>query len=302
MTTSPSPLSRARGVLYGQLIGDNLGALVEFSSAHAIRAAYPNGVRELAGGGPHRVAPGQPTDDSEMALALARSLIRNAGFNEDDVRDSYRRWAASHPFDIGNTCRSALTGSFVLQESSKANGALMRVSPISIAYAGTPESAAHFARLDASLTHPNTYVGEINAAYTAALAAIVAGTNPVSALLAHAGPLESEVTGFLDSPPENVEEREGFVRHAFNLVCFHAANPATFEEALVSVVGLGGDTDTNAAIVGAFLGGAMGEEAIPQRWRDVIGAYRPDMSARPEEYSPHDFTALVDGLLALAQV
>lgn len=302
MTTSPSFESRARGVLYGQLIGDNLGALVEFSSASRIRAMYPEGVRELTGGGPHGVAPGQPTDDSEMALALARSLVRNSGFNEEDVRASYRRWAASHPFDIGNTCRSALTGSYVLQESSKANGALMRISPLAIAYAGNPERAAHLARIDASLTHPNAYVGDVNATYTAALADVAAGADPVEALRAHAGPLESEVTTFFDTPPENVEEQEGFVRHAFNLVCFHAANPTSFEEALVSVVGLGGDSDTNAAIVGAFLGGVYGEEALPQRWRDVIDAYQPDTSTRPGEYSPHDFAALVDSLIALARV
>ena len=78
---------RALGAWYGQLIGDNLGALVEFRRPGEIAAAYPDGVREMADGGTHNIAAGQPTDDSEMALALARSLVRNGGYDRADVLD-----------------------------------------------------------------------------------------------------------------------------------------------------------------------------------------------------------------------
>ncbi|QYH19966.1 ADP-ribosylglycohydrolase family protein [Corynebacterium aquatimens] len=302
MPTPLSPISRARGVLFGQVIGDNLGALVEFSDAASIRAAYPGGVRELTGGGPHYVAPGQPTDDSELALALARSLLRNGGFDKDDVQASYRRWAASHPFDIGNTCRAALREPFHFDPESKSNGALMRVSPLAIAYAGAPGEAGSFARADATFTHVNPYPGDVNAVYVAALADVIAGADPVDALLAHAGPLRDEVEAFTAALPEDVQDRNGFVRHAFHLTCYHAAHATSFEEALVEVIAMSGDTDTNAAIVGAFLGGVMGEDAIPQRWRDTITAYRPEMGGRPEEYSPHDIVALAEGLFALSAV
>lgn len=49
----------------------------------------------------------------------------------------------------------------------------------------------------------------------------------------------------------------------------------------MAVVGMGGDADTNGAIVGAFLGGVYGEEAIPRRWRDVIAAFDPASTNRP---------------------
>lgn len=42
-----SALDRAQGVLYGQAIGDNLGASVEFRSPEAIKEMYPDGIREL---------------------------------------------------------------------------------------------------------------------------------------------------------------------------------------------------------------------------------------------------------------
>lgn len=101
-------LDRARGVLYGQVIGDSLGALVEFRSAAEIAERYPHGVRELDDGGTHSIAAGQPTDDSEMALALARSLVRRHGYDVDDVRESYVRWANSDAFDIGDATTAAL--------------------------------------------------------------------------------------------------------------------------------------------------------------------------------------------------
>jgi len=61
-------LERAQGCLLGQLAGDALGSLVEFQTPEQIRQEYPNGVRELADGGPWNTIAGQPTDDSEMAL------------------------------------------------------------------------------------------------------------------------------------------------------------------------------------------------------------------------------------------
>lgn len=287
--------------MLGQIIGDNLGALVEFEPAEDIREAYPNGVRELTGGGPHGVVPGQPTDDSELALALARSLVRRGGFDEDDVRGAYRRWASSNPFDIGGTCAAALRRPYERDAGKPTNGALMRVSPLAVAYAGNPKVAGELARTDARLTHPHPYPVSINAAYTAALADVISGADPQHALRAHAGELADEVDTYLSTPPGDVVHKQGWVRHAFHITCWFAANTTSFEEDLVAVVGLGGDTDTNAAIAGAFLGALHGADAIPQRWRDPVEQYQKDATDRPEEYAPHDIAQLTDALLALAK-
>lgn len=287
--------------MLGQIIGDNLGALVEFQSADEIREEYPDGVRDLTGGGPFGVVPGQPTDDSELALALARSMVRCGGFDEDDVREAYRRWAASNPFDIGGTCAAALRHPYERDASKPTNGALMRVSPLAVAYADNSERVGELARIDAALTHPNPYPVEVNAVYTAALADVIAGADPVTALRAHAGELADEVETYLTTPPRDVFSKQGWVRHAFHITCWFAAHTTSFEEDLVAIVGLGGDTDTNAAIAGAFLGAMHGADAIPQRWRDPVEQYRADATDRPEEYAPHDIVQLTDALLALAK-
>ncbi|GAB3087017.1 ADP-ribosylglycohydrolase family protein [Corynebacterium aquatimens] len=293
--------ARARGAMYGQIIGDNLGALVEFCYPDEIARMYPDGVRELTGGGPFGVAPGQATDDSELAFALARSLARNRGFDADDVRESYRRWAASHPFDIGNTCAMALRYPYEPNAEAQSNGALMRVSPLAIAYFADPDRAAEHARTDALMTHPNDYTVAVNGAYVGALARVIGGADPVAALKESAGDLREQVEDFIASRPTDVASSKiGWVRYAFNLTCYHAAHGASFEESLVEIVGMGGDTDTNAAIAGAFLGAIHGEDGIPARWRDVIDAYRTSDAHRPAEFSTEGALSLIDELLPIS--
>ena len=48
---------------------------MEFWETGEIHEAYPDGVRKLADGGTWDTIAGQPTDDSEMALSLARTIV-----------------------------------------------------------------------------------------------------------------------------------------------------------------------------------------------------------------------------------
>lgn len=83
-------IDRAQGCLLGQLAGDALGSLVEFRTPDDIRWEYPGGVRELANGGTWGTIAGQPTDDSEMALSLARMLAEQAEQTQLLKKDSKR--------------------------------------------------------------------------------------------------------------------------------------------------------------------------------------------------------------------
>ncbi len=199
-------LRRAQGCLLGQLAGDSLGALVEFQSATTIARSYPNGgPSELADGGPHRIMAGQPTDDSELALLLARSLVRRKGFDANDVASLYASWyhgwlhqegpeSCSHPgcrpFDVGNTTAQALGSvqprnmterncAAVCRSSasttSQANGALMRVSPIGIwGWQRPPLEVDEAARSDASLTHPHPVCQAASGLFAATIAHTIA--------------------------------------------------------------------------------------------------------------------------------
>ena len=155
---------RGVGCMLGQLCGDSLGGLVEFMSPDEILEKHPDGVRHLVDGGVWGTVAGQPTDDSEMALALARSLASRGTYERSDVREAYVTWMNSDPFDIGETTRAGLEGSPRME--SQANGALMRASPLAIFGAGRdPHELAGWAEQDAELTHPHHVCRQINVLY-----------------------------------------------------------------------------------------------------------------------------------------
>lgn len=302
--------SRAQGCLLGQLIGDALGSMVEFQTAESIRLAYPNGVRDMADGGTWGTIAGQPTDDSEMALALARTLVAKGGYDEASVLEAYVRWLHSGPFDCGNTVSAGLQGR--PNRMSQANGALMRISPLGVfgAYCD-PEHVAQWARRDAALTHPHPVCAAANDLFVRAIAAAIrTGCKPTDlyesalTLLPSGQPtLDEALLGAMDRPPADYASQQGWVLIAFQNAWWQLLHASDFEEALVDTIMRGGDTDTNAAICGAITGAVHGLEAIPARWTATVLACRPEGEAprvrrpRPPVYWPADALDLAERLI-----
>jgi ADP-ribosyl-[dinitrogen reductase] hydrolase len=300
----PLQLARAQGVLLGQVIGDSLGSLVEFKPAPEIAQLYPNGVRDLADGGVYKIMAGQPTDDSEMALALARTLLTEKKYAAERVLDAYRAWLTSRPIDVGMTTERGLLGRG--DAASESNGSLMRISPIGVWAAGDPRRAAKAAREDSALTHPNPVCVESCAGLAAAIAAGVGGGDRnamLEAALEHSsGPARAAIMlGATSTAPTDFFTRQGWALIALQNA-FYALFHEGFEEGLVRTVGQGGDTDTNAAVAGALLGALHGRDAVPSRWVLPVLACRPiaDCGAlrpRPMEYWPDDVLELAEALL-----
>ena len=302
--------SRAQGCLLGQIAGDSLGSLVEFEDASTIRELYPDGVRELADGGTWNTLAGQPTDDSEMALALARSLVTKGEFSLEHIRAAYVRWNESGPFDIGHTTRCGLTGRPVTE--SQANGALMRISPLGVfGWKTEPEALAKLAAADAALTHPHGVCRQVNGLYAAAIAAAVReGCTPRTlfeqiAAWAIEWNVDPAITDRIDlarthRPPDYIHQM-GWVLTAFQNALYELLHAPTLEEGVIATVHCGGDTDTNAAICGALLGAVHGRQAVPRQWVEKIVACRPATGnaprARPREYWPHDALVLAEQLV-----
>jgi len=299
-------LSRATGCLLGQLAGDSLGSLVEFQGPEAIRARYPGGVRDVADGGYWNTIAGQPTDDSEMALALARTLVERGTYDAATARRAHVAWLESGPFDIGSTTRAGLRGRPNIE--SQANGALMRVSPLGIFGANHPlDRVAAWAREDAAITHPHPVCLDANALYATAIAdAIRTGPEPpvlYERIIERAEDWKveeavmQEVAGVSAAPPSDYLAHEGWVLVAFRNALWQLLDAANREEGIVDTVMRGGDTDTNAAnaaIAGALLGAVHGRESIPARWTDRVLACRPATGdprvrhPRPARYWPAD--------------
>lgn len=314
-------MDRAYGCLFGQLAGDSLGSLVEFKDALEIADLYPGGVRDLKDGGTWNLLAGQPTDDSEMALALARAITARQGFEESSVAEAYIRWWKSEPFDIGFTTSSGLSALSIGQSAksdSQANGALMRVSPVGIYAAGNPALAAKVAARDAALTHPHPICQSASSAYAAAIASGIGGDDPATMWqtawhYAHHSPetahgskaVRERLILAKSEPPYEFYDQMGWVLTALQNAFFHLLSNKSLEEAVIWTVGSGGDTDTNAAVCGALLGAAQGGSAVPDRWCDTIAACRPTIESgaahpRPPEYWPTDAGKLTEALLLVS--
>lgn len=312
---TPGQVRRAQGCLLGQLAGDSLGSQVEFNSAEYLKWKFPNGVRDLRDGGVWKLLAGQPTDDSELALALARTLVRVGRFNPGAVLDAYRAWYASEPFDIGTTTRAAL-GQGQLRHDSQANGSLMRISPLGIFAAGQPEQGAAWAREDSRLTHPNPACQDACAVFVAAIATAIGGETDAAtayqAALTEAkrSAVQPAILDVLEKaryePPDNYDEdNQGWVLIGLQNAFYQVLHADNLEEGVVDTVQQGGDTDTNGAIAGALLGAVHGREGVPSRWVDVLLQCRPTWPTvperhhhpRPEEYWPVDALELAERLL-----
>ena len=139
--------NHAAGTLYGLAVGDALGTTLEFEPLEAPRFPHlttgPH--TSITGGGPFSVAPGQVTDDTQMACTLFRTILEEGEFCAEDVAPRYVRWRAS-AFDIGGQtsaalakiaggCEPAAAGLQVWEESGRnaaGNGSLMRTAPIAV--------------------------------------------------------------------------------------------------------------------------------------------------------------------------
>lgn len=294
-------LSRAQGCLLGQIAGDSLGSLVEFRSASDIASEFPGGIRQLGDGGTWNTLAGQPTDDSEMALMLARSILREGCYAPAAALRAYLWWYESQPFDIGATTRSALApganaakrGKDPVYEArrnanseSQANGALMRISPLAIFAAGAERNAAiRWAKDDGALTHPNAVCQDANAVFVSAIAfAIGTGDSP-AAVYSSALDAAREITAVpsvmnaleaaRDSRPDDYTRNMGWVLIALQNAFWQMLHAPSLEEGVSGTVQLGGDTDTNGAIAGALLGAVHGRAAVPQQWVNRILTCRP---------------------------
>ncbi|MBP7382122.1 ADP-ribosylglycohydrolase family protein [Myxococcota bacterium] len=307
--------ARARGCLLGQFAGDSLGGLVEFRGPDSIRRAYPDGVRDLADGGTFNNIAGQVTDDSEMALAMARSVVRLGRYDVEAVREAYVRWMNSGPFDIGGTTRRGLSGA--PDHRSQANGALMRASPLGIIGAGMgADAAASLAADDAMITHPNPICVQVNRLFVTAIAdAVAKGLTPAGVydrIVARAqkdGVDQSVMQTILDAAtdrPRDYLTNAGWVLVAFQNALWQLLHAPNLEEGIVDSIMQGGDTDTNACICGALLGAVHGDVQVPARWVAAIESCRPEPGRpgvhhpRPAEYWPNDVLSLADALVALS--
>lgn len=176
----------AAGALVGMAVGDALGTTYEF--ARMDQPAYPalatGPATDVVGGGPFNLVAGQVTDDTHMAICLARSLLHSVPLDLADLATRYVAWF-QHSFDVGNQTASALktiesghdvasAGRKVWHESGRraaGNGSLMRTTPVGVMLAhATPERIVEESLADSLVTHADPRCALACAAFNMAIA------------------------------------------------------------------------------------------------------------------------------------
>lgn len=271
----------------GLMVGDALGAPVEFCYREDILAACPEGLSQMVDGFgicTDRIA-GEVTDDTQMAYCLHCALLEAQGWDSAVTLKHYRAWLATDPPDVGEATQAALLGNPM--PDSQGNGALMRVMPIALWALEHPEfDWQTAAREDAALTHPHPVCGDCNVVYIYALmqaarpGATPAGVYESSVAFAAGKGVATEVLCALQRAatqrPDYDGEYIGWVLIALQSAFYQLLRASSFREAMVDIVSAGGDTDTNAAIAGPLLALLYGRSAIPLPWlRSVRRANAP---------------------------
>lgn len=139
---------KARGMFAGLAIGDALGAPVEFLSDPSDFYIKEMGEKIEHFHKNYRTPEGVWTDDTEMALCIADSLLANEGYDSYDimrrftnwVNEGYRTYDGKPACDVGSQTMRAIEEferypviSKKETTDSAGNGAIMRLAPIIIA-------------------------------------------------------------------------------------------------------------------------------------------------------------------------
>lgn len=286
--TFPSNRDQARGVLLGLACGDALGCPVEFRSPTAIKAEFGT-LDEMIGHGTHNQPPGTITDDSEMMLCIARSLVEIGRFDPEDIASRFEEWLASEPFDVGLMTRDAIdelrrgsspgkSGKYVWsrrQEGSNAgNGSLMRCAPYALAYSQNPTALVAVSQASSRITHYDPRCRDACAVLNSIIAAQFNGVGDVFAnalSLDLTDEVRSVVEGVvLGTVEESDLQNTGYVVHTLQTSLYDALTADSAEDAIIQSVNRGGDADTLGAVTGALAGARFGASELPNRWLDTI--------------------------------
>ena len=295
------------GCLLGCAAGDILGANLEGWSREEIQRAYGR-VENFLGSEARPL--GVFTDDTEMTLALAVSLIERGGLDPKHCAATYARFFAAEPrrgygpavtkilelLAAGGDYRK--TGREVYPEGSFANGGAMRIAPVGLAFRNTSDVVLRRA-VESALLCTHVHPDAVDGAFVQAKA--------VSELARTADPAGLDVVRLLDGVQSSAEravvrEKLAIVIRArdqdwpdeklLSSVCspneygqqfqIHAAeavacalwafacSPYDPEECILRAICLGGDTDTVGSMAGALAGALHGTSWIPPRWFDQM--------------------------------
>lgn len=289
--------------VYGLATGDALGVPVEFMSREQLEKDPVIGMRKY---GSHNQPIGTWSDDTSMTLATLDAMCRglNYGIVMDNFVKwvKYAQYTANREvFDIGGTTCEAINQYLIGEDldicgansiNSNGNGSLMRMLPmiyyVQEKYGLSPVDIAvrEIYKLS-GLTHNHiiskvccvyyVYIGMYIIEYGKergihnAIKKAIEAVERYYFVEKEEMPCILQITG-LDSLMDCVNfkrediESTGYVLYSLVASLWCLWNTSSYEEAVLTAVNLGQDTDTIGAITGSLAGLYYGYNNIPTEW------------------------------------
>ena len=302
-------LDSIQGLLFGQVVGDAFGAKYKFLNKSEIDILLESNKEKevsIQGGGPFNITPGQITNNSEMALTLVESILKNKGYCKENVFQRYKEWLESKPIYVGLCVLKCLGNSHSYAEcieyskkiNSQNNGCLMRISPLAaIGYKMTKHKLCQLVEEDCRMTHSHPNIIDAAKVYILSIqdalqkkskrqilrnALYNSNTDTVKDIIQN-----SKKTPFpsinnveiLNDNPEHIDYFGIAIQNMF----YEFIHSDDLYKSIVNIVNRGGDTNTNACISGAFLGAFYGIHKIPDIWKKSVSNLKKNI--RHNEYS-----------------
>lgn len=254
---------RAKGSLWGLIVGDAFGSPIQFSG----KDSHP-WITEMVKCSVFNLPAGYWTDDGSMAMCIMDSYVRKGKYNLKDIGDTFVKWfmdgylssKGGESFDVGgatwNACQNiAFRHEYVNgREDSQGNGSIMRFAP-SYLLAQKERNPAKVMHEISDLTHSSSKVREVVDRFAKVLDEHMAGirTTEISAYKAR----------------EEVNN-SGWAVSTLDAALWAFNTTVSFEEGLIAAVNLGGDSDSIGAVFGQIAGAYYGFDAIPERWVKAV--------------------------------
>lgn len=296
-----------KSAIMGVVVGDALGCPVQFETRAQV-AASP--VKGMIGYRTFNMPEGTWTDDSALTMALTDSIIKTDGIFCKDIMERFVRWlwdGAYTPygfsFDIGRGTMNAIKSYEANKDPYKCggtspndngNGSLMRIMPAvlySIKHYRVDYAAVHMVHTVSALTHAHVRAKIACGLYYFMAKAITEMPSSISIInklqiglnagfqyyedmhydaeeMAYYHRLRN-LPNFKNVPTRDIKS-SGYVVDTLEAAVWGLITTNSFEEALLKLVNLGGDTDSIAAVAGGLAGLYYGYDAIPADWLAVI--------------------------------
>ena len=288
--------------LLGVAIGDAVGVPYEFTSREEMQA---NPATDMIGHGTYNQPKGTWSDDSSLTLCLAESLVGGYNLKDMSERfikwmdEAY--WTAHNQvFDIGITTSIAISRLREIidegnldelkrqkdygNERDNGNGSLMRIIPLLFHIKGKPiKEQFNIVWEVSALTHRHIRAAMSCMIYLNLAEKLLEGIDKLDAYKE----MRVEIAELWDAIDLSEKERKhfdkviqndirdtsiddlktgGYVIEVLESSIWFFLNKNSYKDTILSIINLGHDTDTSAAIAGGLAGLYYGRKGMPEKW------------------------------------